>query len=301
MNAGGRIRLPADVEMEDRLAWGLTARQLVILAVTAIVCYAVFSAAGSVLPTPVAVALAAPLALVGVVLALGRVDGLTGDRIALAAARYLTQSPRRVAAPEGLPGKLAEAPVEPGVSLLRVPISAILESGVVELADGTSVLLLAASATSWALRSIEEQAALAEAYGKWLNSLVEPAAITVRSEPVDLAARASAIEHAAHGLPHPALRHCAHTYAQFLNKLASEGEGLRRRQILLVLSTRSCERKTARADLERRARETTGLLHAAGVELYALDGGQTAALLLDALEPPGPPAGSQLDGVIHRC
>ena len=191
MSAGGRIRLPADVEMEDRLAWGLTARQLVILAVTAIVCYAVFSAASSVLPTPVAAALAVPLALVGVALALGRLDGLTGDRIALAAARHLTQSPRRVAAPEGLPGKLAGAPVEPGVSLLRVPVSAILTSGVVELADGTSVLLLAASATSWALRSIEEQAALAEAYGKWLNSLTEPAAITVRSEPVDLDGRAT--------------------------------------------------------------------------------------------------------------
>lgn len=301
MSAGRRIRLPADVEMEDRLAWGLTARQLVILGVSAIVCYAVFSTAGSVLPTPVAAALAVPLALVGVALALGRLDGLTGDRIALAAARHLTQSPRRVTAPEGLPGKLTGAPAQPGVSLLRVPVSAILQSGVVELADGTSVLLLAASATSWALRSIEEQTALAEAYGKWLNSLTEPATITVRSEPVDLAGRASAIEHAAPALPHPALRHCAHTYAEFLHELASEGEGLRRRQILLVLSTRSRERKTAKADLRRRANETTGLLHTAGVELHTLDGEQAAALLLDALEPPGPPAGSQLDGVIHRC
>ena len=80
-----RIRLPADVEMEDRLAWGLTARQLVILAVTALVCYGVFAAAGSALPIPVAAALAAPLALVGVALALGRLDGLSGDRLALAA------------------------------------------------------------------------------------------------------------------------------------------------------------------------------------------------------------------------
>ena len=298
---GRRIRLPADVEMEDRLAWGLTARQLVILGVSAIVCYGVFSMAGSVLPTPVAAALAVPLAIVGVALALGRLDGLTGDRIALAAARHLTQSPRRVCAPEGLPGKLPEAPVESSVSLLRVPVSAILASGVVELTDGTSALLLAASTTSWALRSSEEQAALSEAYGRWLNSLVEPAAITVRSEPVDLAGRARAIEHAAHGLPHPALRRCAETYAQFLHELASDGEGLRRRQIVLVLSTRSRERKTARADLERRASETTGLLHTAGVELHTLDGKQAAALLLDALEPPGPPAGSQLGGVIHRC
>ena len=162
--------------------------------------------------------------------------------------------------------------MQPGVSLLRVPVRAILASGVVELADGTSALLLAASGTSWALRSKEEQAALAEAYGKWLNSLVEPTAITVRSEAVDLTERASAIEHAAPGLPHPALRRCAHTYAQFLSELASEGEGLRRRQILLVLSSRSRERETAKSDLERRASETTGLLRAAGVSLQPLDG-----------------------------
>jgi hypothetical protein len=296
-----RIRLPADVEMEDRLAWGLTARQLVILAVTALVCYGVFAAAGSALPIPVAAALAAPLALVGVVLALGRLDGLSGDRLALAAALHLTQSPRRVAAPDGLPPTLANAPAQPGVSLLRVPVNAILSSGVIELADGTSALLLTASSTSWALRSEEEQAALAEAYGKWLNSLVEPTAITVRSEPVDLTERADAIEHAAPGLPHPALRLCAHTYAQFLSELASTGEGLRRRQILLVLSSRSGERDTAKADLERRASEAAGLLHAAGVELRPLDGHQATAVLLSALEPPGPPAGSQLNGVIHRC
>jgi hypothetical protein len=235
-------------------------------------------------------------------LALGRRDGLSGDRLALAAARHLTQSPRRVAAPDGLSGPgLPDAPAQPGMSLLRVPVKAILQSGVVELADGTSALLLAASGTSWALRSEEEQAALAEAYGKWLNSLVEPTAITVRAERVDLSGRASAIERAASTLPHPALRRCARTYARFLSELAREGDGLRRRQILLVLTTRTRERATARADLMRRAAETESLLHAAGVELRALDGQDAAVLLLDALDHAGPPAGSRLDGVIHRC
>jgi hypothetical protein len=156
-----RIRLPADVEMEDRLAWGLTARQLVILVLTALLCYGVFAAARSALALPIAAALAAPFAFLGVALALGRRDGLTGDRLALAAARHMTQSPRRVSAPDGLPAALAEAPDQPGVSLLRVPVKAILQSGVVELADGTSALLISAGGTSWALRSEEEQAALA--------------------------------------------------------------------------------------------------------------------------------------------
>ncbi len=275
--------------------------ELVILAATALLCYGVFAAGASALPMPVAVALAAPLAFVGVALALGRRDGLSGDRLALAAARHLTQSPRRVAAPDGLPVALPDAPAQPGVSLLRVPVKAILRSGVVELGDGTSTLLLAASGTSWALRSEEEQAALAGAYGRWLNSLVEPTAITVRAERVDLTERVRAIEHAASTLPHPALRQCAHTYAQFLSGLARQGDGLRRRQILLVLSTRTRERESARADLERRAAQTESLLHSAGVELHPLDGQEAATLLLDAFEHPGPPAGSHLDGVIHRC
>ncbi len=286
--------------MEDRLAFGLTARQLVILGLAALVSYGIYAAAGSVLPLPVAAALAAPTALAGVALALGRLAGLSGDRIALAAARHLAQSRRRVAG-EKVAGRLAEAPEQPGVSLLRVPVRTILASGVVELVDGTSALLLAAAGTNWALRSEEEQEALAEAYAKWLNSLIEPTTITVRSEPVDLNRYASAIEDASRTLPHPALRRCAHTYAQFLTELASEGDGLRRRQIAVVLSTRKGKRETTTRELVRRAGETTGLLAAAGVELEALDGQRAARLLLGALEPPGPPADSHMDGVIRRC
>jgi PrgI family protein len=295
-----RIRLPADVEMEDRLAWGLTARQLVILVVTAIVCYAIFEAAGSLAPMPLPAVLGAPFALLGVGLALGRLDGLSGERVALAAGRQLTQPKLRVAAPDGMPEKLQGAPAQPAVALLRVPVKAILRSGVVELADGTSALLLAASGTSWALRSSEEQAALADAYGKWLNSLVAPCAITVRSELVDVAERAQVVERAALGLPHPALARCARDYAKFLASFA-EGDGLRRRQILLVLSTRAREREAASADLERRASDAANLLRAAGVSLQPLDGEAATALLLGALEPPGPPAVSHLDGVIGRC
>jgi hypothetical protein len=294
-----RIRLPADVELEDRLAFGLTARQLVILAATAVVAYAVFAAAGSALPTVVAGILAAPFAFVGVTLALGRLDGLSGDRLALAAARHLAQPTRRVVAPEGVPARLPGPGVGPAVSLLQAPVVAIFASGVVELADGSFCLLCRATGTSWALRSEEEQQALVEAFGKWLNSLSEPAAITVRSEPVDVTERAGQLERATAGLPHPALRYCAETYARYLAQLGDEG--LRRRQIVLVLSTRARECEAARGTLERRASEATGLLRAAGVELGALDGEHATVLLAGALDPPEPPAGCQLGGVIHRC
>jgi hypothetical protein len=296
-----RIRLPADVEMEDRLAFGLTARQLLILTTIAVACYVMFSALSSVLPLPVAVALVVPLALLGIALALGRRDGLSGDRLALAAARHLSQPRRRVGAPEGLPPRLPGPVAQPAASLLSLPVRGILRSGVIELVDGSSCLLMSAAGTSWALRSEEEQAALVEAFGKWLNSVVEPAAITVRSETVDLDSHQAKIRRAAGSLPNEALRDCAATYAGFLGELAAEGEGLRRRQILLALTTNNSDRESAAATLKRRASEANTLLHTAGVELSQLSGEQAAALLPSVLGSPGPPPGSQLDGVIRRC
>jgi hypothetical protein len=195
-----------------------------------------------------------------------------------------------------LPG----APAQPALSLLSLPVTAILESGVVELADGSFCLLAEAAGTSWALRASEEQHALTEAFGNWLNSLIEPAAITVRSEPVDLAAHAGAVERAARELPNSALRECATTYAGFLTALSDGGAGLRRRQILLVLTARAPDRATARGALERRASEATGLMRQAGVELAVLGGEQAASLLGRVLEPPGAPSGSLATGVI-RC
>lgn len=296
-----RIQLPADVEMEDRLAFGLTARQLLILASAAVACYAVFSALSSVLPLPVAVALVVPLALLGIALALGHRDGLSGDRLALAAARHLSVSKRRVAAPDGLPPRLSGVAGQPAASLLALPVRAILRSGVIELTDGSWCLLMSAAGTSWALRSEEEQAALVEAFGKWLNSVVEPAAITVRSETVDLATHQAKIRDAAATLPNQALRYCAETYAGFLGELAAEGEGLRRRQILLALTSTNRDRESATATLQRRASEANTLLHTAGVELSPLSGEQAAALLPSALGSPDVPPGSRLDGVIRRC
>src|SRR6266581_2268178 len=80
-----RVRLPADVELEDRLAFGLTARQLLLLFATALTAYGAYAGAASMMPLPLAVAAAAPLALTGSLLALGRFEGLPADRLAQAA------------------------------------------------------------------------------------------------------------------------------------------------------------------------------------------------------------------------
>jgi hypothetical protein len=300
--ANSRVKLPADLELEDKLAFGLTARQLLLLGACAVASYGLYTIAAAALPMPVAAALCAPLAIAGSVLSLGHKDGLPADRLARLALRYLTAPRRRLLAPDGLPAPLPGAPRQPAVAPLDLPVRAVYRSGLVELADGSFCLLLRAASGSFALKSDEEQAALVEAFGRFLNGLADPVAIYVRSEPVDLAARAHSLEQTATTIARPELADAARAHARFLRELPSEGE-LRRREIFLLLTTRARAREASatRTTLERRSRETSELLRAAGIELSALDGEQTAALLAGAFDPPGPPVGSELDGVVSGC
>jgi hypothetical protein len=295
-----RVRLPANVEMEDRIAFGLTVRQIAILAVAAVASYLVFALASSVLPAAVALALTVPLGLVGAGLALARHAGLSGDQLALAAARHFTSPRRRVLAPEGIPAPLRGAPSQPRASALDVPVRAVLASGVVELADGQFCMLLAANGPAFELRSEEEQAALVEAYGRWLNGLAEPVSIYVHGQPADLDRHAQRLTATVDDLPHEALAEAARAHATFLEQLGA-GESVRRREIVLALSTRARDREAAETTLRGRAREATDLLRSCAVELHELPGERAAAVLARALTPPGPPAGSRLSGVVRAC
>jgi hypothetical protein len=295
-----RIRVPADVELEDRVAFGLTARQLSILAVAAVIAYLVYAAASLLVALPFAAAAATPPALAGVALAFGRKDGLSGDRLAVAAARFVASPRRHVLAPEGLPARLPGTPRPPKVAGLDLPIRAVRRSGLVELEHGRFCVLLQASGTSFALRSPAEQGALVEAFGRFLNSLTDSVQISICAEPVDLTPCVAALERAAPHLPHPALQHAAQAHAGFLTELA-RGEDVRRREILLVLTSRGADQVAALATLSRRAREATDLLSAADVHLRMLAGDRVAALLAGALEPPGPPEGSWQEGVVGAC
>ena len=70
------VPIPADIERPDKILAGLTARQVAIAAVGAVIIWLGWVAARHVLPLPAFAALAAPVALAATALVIGERDGL---------------------------------------------------------------------------------------------------------------------------------------------------------------------------------------------------------------------------------
>ena len=195
-----RSRIPADVEREDRILAGLTARQLAVLAVAAVVLWAAYIATRRLVPLALFAVVGAPVRqALAVALALGRFEGVAADRWSGAAWRH-HRSPRRLVPAPGailagaVPAGLGIGPaVGPTPSPLRLPFAGVAPDGMVDLgADGVA-LICRASAVTFSLRTPGEQEALVAGFGRWLNSLAAPVQIVVRAEPIDLARRSSSL------------------------------------------------------------------------------------------------------------
>jgi hypothetical protein len=288
-----RVRIPADTGQPDRILAGLTARQLGILVVAGLPAGLLFLAARPLLPLPVAAGLAAPPLLVGVALALGRRDGVSLDRLALAAVAQRLGPRRLVPAPDGVipPAAWHTSATGRTPAAMRPPAHGLGGDGVVDLGGKGAALVCEASTVNFALRTPAEQQALTDAFARALHAVTAPVQVLVRVERADLAAHLDQLDQDAGGLPHPALEAAARQHARFLEGLAARRD-VARRQTLLVLRDPAPPPQAA-AVLRRRADELAGLLGACGITLTSLDGGQAAAVLARACDPeaPPPPAG----------
>lgn len=251
------VRIPADVDMADRVLGPLTARQLTILAVTGLVLYAVWSTTRGLVPLPIFLTLAIPVGASSAILALGQRDGISLDRLLVAAIRQRLQPRHRVAAPEGVQpapawltaqttdhtgrrgtGRKAAAgvpaPERVSPSALRLPAEAVTDTGVVDLGTDGLAVVAVCSTVNFSLRTPAEQEALVASFGRYLHSLSAPAQILVRTERLDLSGQIQELRERAGGLPHPALEQAALEHADYLAQLGEQTD-LLRRQVLLVL------------------------------------------------------------------
>ncbi|TQM05991.1 PrgI family protein [Pseudonocardia kunmingensis] len=251
------VRIPADVDMPDRVMGPLTARQLTILAATALLLYLAYDLTRPFLPAPLFGVAAVPIAVLMVALALGRRDGLSMDRMLLAAIRQRVGPRHLVTAPDSVhdaPGWLTAHTRNPGPTgtagrhsglpapgALRLPASSVDDPGndaggvgVVDLGTDGLAVIAAASTVNFALRTPAEQESLVATFGRYLHSLTAPVQILVRTHRLDLTGQINELHARAADLPHPALDAAAREHAEFLAHLARHTD-LLRRQVLLVL------------------------------------------------------------------
>jgi hypothetical protein len=249
------VRIPTDVDREDRVIGPLTARQLLILAITGIVLYGTYTITRELVPLVMFLIVAIPIGVTAAFLALGQRDGITLDRLVLAALRQRLSPQHRVAAPEGIrpaPAWLtnqvtttskgatqgtdsagaAASAVSPAA--LRLPAEAVTDTGVIDLGrDGVAVVAVC-STINFGLRTPAEQESLVASFGRYLHSLTAPVQVLVRAERLDLSGQIAELREQAGGLPHPALEQAAREHADYLDQLGRATD-LLRRQVLLVL------------------------------------------------------------------
>ncbi|GAA3863672.1 hypothetical protein GCM10022243_32740 [Saccharothrix violaceirubra] len=248
------VRIPADVDMHDRVLGPLTARQLAILAAAGAVLYLTWAATRAFMPIPVFLAFAVPVGAASAMLALGKRDGVPMDKLLVAAIRQRVAPRHRVAAPEGVrpaPAWLTPdtdqaagrrkggksrtgQPEQVSPSALRLPAEAVTETGVVDLGTDGLAVIAVASTVNFALRTPNEQEALVASFGRYLHSLTAPVQVLVRTERLDLSTQIAELRERAGGLPHPALEAAAVEHADYLVQLGQQSD-LLRRQVLLVL------------------------------------------------------------------
>ncbi|MFX0578818.1 PrgI family mobile element protein [Nocardia nepalensis] len=321
------VRIPADVERSDRLIGPFIARQLAILATTALGLYSVWIATRAVIAPLVFLAAAAPIAAVVTVAILTRRDGLPADLLLLAAIRHRFRSRHLVTSPEGAvlaaPTWITDRamPVRPRPPVaaalspeeLRLPASVTPGGGgvgVIDLgADGLAVVAVAGT-LNLALRTPAEQDSLVGQLAGWLHTLRQPVQILIRSARLDLSAHLAGLHTAAFDTS-PDLAAAAHDHAAHLSELAA-GEHLTGRQVLLIWresldnpaaatspGRRLLGRGRARRGLSaaacrgaesrllRRMSEAADTLAPLGITITALDDMQATAVLSACCNPEG--------------
>lgn len=303
-------RIPSDVNRPDRILGPFTARQVAILAATAGALYLAWNLLRGLVPLPVFAIIAAPLAALAFVIAVGQRDGMPMDRLLLAAIRHRV-GPRRINRPRpdsppgaDVPSWIGGRATTPsrrrrdrrssGFPARAVTSGAATGSqpggvGVIDLGPDGVVAIAVVSTVNLTLRTPAEQDGLVDTFARYLNTLSGPVQILVRALPLDLTGHLRHLHDQAGALPHPALAAAAAGHRDHLAHLAAHRDEheLLTRQVLLVLRepTRAAGKRGAEARLLRRLHDAATLLAPLEVALTPLDGAQTTALLTDTCNP----------------
>lgn len=277
----GMVPVPADIDRPDRVLWGLTGRQVVILAPVALIAVLIWKRLLGEVPMPVLVGVTAPVLGIAAALALGRIDGLDGDRLAFAA---LTAPRRPLAAGRGTTAMLAA----PGArrrgraGALRGPVRDLGEDGLLDLGRAGVAVGLGVECVNFDLRSTAEQADLIGAFARLLHSLEVHCQVVMSTRPVDLGGYLESLAAAAEDAVHPRVVDAAFAHRDWLSALVRTQRLLSRELTVVV-------RAADAAAAERAAEQVAAFAEAIGADAWRLDDMELAERIRAAVDPFGTP------------
>ncbi|MFC3966510.1 TraG/VirB4 family ATPase [Nocardia jiangsuensis] len=319
------VRIPADVDRSDRILGPFTARQLAVLATTALLLYSGWATTRTVIAPPVFAAVAAPVFVVVAVAVCTRRDGLSADLLLVAAIghrlrpRHLVKtrvqpSPKWITARARATRSRPPTPAPLTAQAARLP-EAVTDSGagggvgVIDLgAEGLAVIAVAGT-LNLSLRTPAEQDSLVGQLAGWLHTLRQPVQILIRSARLDLSEHITGL-HAAAEQMSPDLAAAAVDHGDHLAELIAR-ENPTHRQVLLVwreqtdtLATTGLAarlpgrgrarralshgaRRAAESRLLRRMSEAADVLSPLGISVTALDHVAATAVLMSCTNPEG--------------
>ncbi|OLT44103.1 hypothetical protein BJF85_20565 [Saccharomonospora sp. CUA-673] len=166
------------MDREDRILAGFTARQVAVMAIVALLLYGGWMVTRDFLPVIAYLVVAVPVGVAAAALVVVRRDGVTLDRLVVAAIRQRLQPPRRVttgAESTPVPDWLTDVAGggDPETGALELPAHGVNEAGVVDLGSDGLVLLAACSTVNPAPLVSTQRS-----HGSWHHP-VPPAAFTV--------------------------------------------------------------------------------------------------------------------------
>lgn len=269
------VRIPADVDQDDKLLAGLTGRQLLLLIGPVVALWGLYMATRNVLPLVVFAPVAAVVGgVVGTLVVLKR-DGISLDRFAIAAIAHHRSPKRQVTTP-------VDVVLPNDLGALQLPIVGVRPSGVIDVGSHGVAIACTARATNLALQSSEEQEAIAAAFGRFCNSIQDSVQFVTRTDQADLTQAADQLEDSARTLPSVGLEVAARDHARYLRALGTRYDVMARTTFVVFRELRET------GTLAQRVADAAVALRAAGIELWPLEATQAIAVLQRAASPNGP-------------
>lgn len=279
---GHGVAVPANVDLADRVLWGLTVRQVALLAPVALGLLAAWRALLGTVPILVLLIATAPIGALAAALALVKIDAVGLDRLALAAIRG-----RRGRIVPGEPDAASSDAVkrwtgrrQKSARAVRGPVRRVSTEGVIETGPAAAAIALDVTPVNFGLRSSGEQASLVGAFARLLNSTDAHVQVTVSARPVDLSAYIAALDTRCADLGSGPLAVAGAAHRDWMSRLVA-GSTLLRREVTVIVTA-------AQSDgADYAARQVEATAQAIGVEAHRLDGAEIAARCRYAVDPFG--------------